>query len=117
MQPSRDTDSTSTLPDNIFSSDVSSKVTNGYILIQISDDFPQFSFLKNPAPVYTNCSQLIDDHKTFDQSQFLDKYQNTDFGFSDSEEQNLDTKLDKLLGSLNYPVNEHCPKKRLNQKL
>jgi len=49
LQPTRVTDSTSTLIDNIFSNDVTSKVTSGNILIQISDHFPQFSILKNSA--------------------------------------------------------------------
>ena len=59
LQPTRVTDSTSTLNDNIFSNYVSSKVKSGSILIQISDHFPQFPILKNSAPDFTNCSHLV----------------------------------------------------------
>ena len=96
LQPTRVTDSTSTLIDNIFSNDVSSKVTSGNILIQISDHFPQFSILKNSAPDFTNSSHLVYDYKNFNQSQFLNEYQNMDFGFLDSAEQNVDGKFDEF---------------------
>ena len=62
LQPTRVTDSTSTLIENIFSIDITSKVTSGNILIQISDHFPQFSILKNSAPDYINYSHIVHDY-------------------------------------------------------
>ena len=47
----------------------------------ISDHFPQFSILNNSAPDYTNHSHIVHDYKNFYKSQFLDEYQNMDFGF------------------------------------
>ncbi len=116
LQKTRVTDTTSTLIDNIFSNDVSSKVISGNILLQISDHFPQFSIIRNSAPDYTNCYNLVYDYKNFDQSQFLDDYQNMDFNFLDSEEQNVNSKFNEFLENLNLLVNKHCPKKKLSKK-
>ena len=46
LQPTRVTDSISTLIDNIFSNDITSKVISGNILIHISDHFLSFLFSK-----------------------------------------------------------------------
>ena len=116
LQPTKVTDSTSTLIDNIFSNDISNKVTMGNMLIQISDHFPEFSILRTSALDFSNCSHLVYDYKKFDQSQFLSEYQNMDFGFLDSVEQNVDSKFDEFLGNLSHLVNKHCPKKKLNKK-
>ena len=116
LQPTRVTSSTSTLIDNIFSNDVTSSISSGNILIQISDHFPQFPILKNSALDYTNCSCIVHDYKSFDRSQVLEEYQNMDYGFLDSEEHSVDSKFDEFLISLNLLFNKHCPKNKVKQK-
>ena len=64
LQPTRVTDSISSLIDNIFSNDLLSKVTSGNVLIQISDHFPQFSILNNSSPDFNNSTCFVYDYKT-----------------------------------------------------
>ena len=116
LQPTRVTDSTTTLIDNIFSNDFSCKVTSGNVLIQISDHFPQFSILQNSAPDYNNTSYYIFDYKNFDSSKFLDDYQNMNFDFLETDDLTTDNKFGKFLEDLNNLVDSHCPKKKLNKK-
>ena len=115
LQPTRVTDSTATLIDNIFSNDLSCRVTSGNVLIQISDHFPQFSIFNNSAPDYNNSSYFVYDYKNFDESKFLDEYLNMDFAFLNTDDQTVDHKFDKFLSNLNQLVEKHCPKKKLNK--
>ena len=116
LQPTRVTDSTSTLIDNIFSNDLSCRVTSGNILIQISDHFPQFSILSNSAPDYNYCSYFVYDYINFNQAKFLDQYLNMDFAFLDAEDHAVNQNFDKFLSHLNQLIDEHCPKKKLTKK-
>ena len=116
LQPTRVTDSTSTLIDNIFSNDLSCKVISGNILVQISDHFPQFSIFNNSAPIYDNSSYFVYNYKKFDEARFLDDYQKMDFAFLNADDSTVNHKFDEFLTNLNQLVDKHCPKMKLNKK-
>ena len=62
LHPTRITDKTSTLIDNIFISNTSdSDIVSGNILSLISDHLPQFAIVNNSAPDYNNTSYLVYD--------------------------------------------------------
>jgi len=115
LQPTRATDSTANLIDNIFSNDLWCSATSGNILVQVSDHFPQFSTFKNHAPEYNNSSYFASNCNTSEVSQLLDDYLKMDFIFLDSEDYTVDLRCDKFLTALNQLVAKHCPKKRLNK--
>ena len=116
LHPTRVTDSSATLIDNIFSNDVSCTVTSGNILIQSSDHFPHFSIHSNSAPDLGHCSYLAYDYKNFNQSKCLDDYLSLDFTFLDGYGHAVNHNFDKVLSLLNQLIDKHCPKKKLNKK-
>ena len=59
FQPTRVTESTAMLIDNIFSNDFSCNVTSGSVLIQISDHFLQFSIFSKSAPDHNDSSCFV----------------------------------------------------------
>ena len=56
LHPTHVTDHSATVIDNIFSNNTSYETTNGNIITQISDHFPQFLILNKVPMDYKTCS-------------------------------------------------------------
>ena len=56
LHPTRITDHSATIIDNIFSNNCELDTLSGNLLSQISDHFPQFLIIKNVTVDYRNCS-------------------------------------------------------------
>ena len=118
LHPTRITDTSSTLIDNIFLSNASDcNVLSGNLLSMISDHLPQFAILKDNAPDYKNLSQFAHDYRKFDEASFLSEYSESDISYLSDESIDLNTKFDTFLFNLNNLIEKHCPEKRLNKKM
>ena len=79
--PTRISNNSKTLIDNIFSNHISSDVISGSISVSISDHLPQFSIIPD---VFSNCSQpksniFERDWKNFDEHMFIFDFWTTDW--------------------------------------
>ena len=115
LHPTRVTDHSSTLIDNIFSNNNFGNILGGSILTQITDHFPQFCIISDQAPEYNKCSYYAHDYRKFDQAKFLNEYMDLDFSFLETNDNNLNHRFDTFLASVCQLVNKHCPKKKINK--
>ena len=71
LHPTRVTDHSATIIDNIYSNDVESDTVSGNILSQITDHFPQFLIIKNIAMDYRKIALFQRDYSKLSEECFL----------------------------------------------
>ena len=76
LHPTRATDHSATVTDNILSNNTSYQSISGNIISQISDHFPQFMILNKVIGNYKTCSYAKRDFSNFNEEKFV-------IGFSD----------------------------------
>ena len=74
LHPTRVTDHSATLIDNMFSNNVESDTVGRNILSQITDHFPQFLIVKNIAVNYRKVSLFQRDYSKFSEERFLNDF-------------------------------------------
>ena len=70
LHPTRVTDHSATVIDNIFSNNFEYETVNGNIITQIADHFPQFMHLKKINIDYKLCSYGHYDYSNFNEQNF-----------------------------------------------
>ncbi len=117
LHPTRITDTTSTLIDNIFvNTAVDSNIQSGNILSLISDHLPQFCIVNECTFDYKNSSYFAYDYSKFDANKFLADYAEIDTHFLTDQNIEMSGKFDKFLLDLNCIINKHCPQKKLSKR-
>ena len=71
LHPTRVTEHSATIIDNIFSNITDCKSTSGNILCQISDHFPQFIIVEKQTMSYKSCSFAKRDYSNFNEDNLL----------------------------------------------
>ena len=74
LHPTRVTDHSTTIIDNIFSNNCELDTLSGDLLSQISDYFPQFLIIKNVTVDYRNCSLFQYDYYKFNDQSFINDF-------------------------------------------
>ena len=74
LHPTRVTEHSATVTDNIFSNITDCESTSGNILCQISDHFPQFIIVEKCSISYSSCSFAKRDYSNFNKDDFVDDY-------------------------------------------
>ena len=74
LHPTRVTDHSATIIDNIFSNITDSETKSGNILCEISDHYPQFIILDKVIPDYKSCSFAKHDYSNFDETKFIEDF-------------------------------------------
>ena len=115
LHPTRVTDHSATIIDNIFSNNVESDAVGGNILSQITDHFPQFLMVTNMAVDCRKVALFQRNYSKFSEERFLDDFKNS---WEDLYDENLSInyKFDKLFDRNNYTVQEHVPLKKVNKQ-
>ena len=118
LHPTRITDTSSTLIDNIFLNNTTdSDIISGNLLSMISDHLPQFAIRKGNAPDYKNMSYFAHDYRQFNERNFMSDYAEFDVSYLNDENTDLDAKFDTFLLNLHILIEKHCPEKKLNKKM
>ena len=115
-QPTRITESTGIVIDNIFCNNFDHETISGNLLIKISDHLPQFAIVKKPAKCYQAAKFYKHDYKNFDKDLFMDDFSiqnwiNLENGNLDSNE-----KFNGFLCRVNSCVERHAPIKKMSRK-
>ena len=93
LHPTRVTDHSSTVVDNIFSNITDFDTKSGNILCDISDHFPQILIVDRNCPDYKSCSFAKCDFSHFDENKFVNDYSAPDLRFLNDENVSVDDKF------------------------
>ena len=118
LHPTRITNHSKTLIDNIFSNFISPDIMSGNITATISDHLPQFSFvpniLSNPPTQKSNYYER--DWSKFKQENFILDYFDKDWAdLLQIDQQNVNLSLDSFLNNINSILDVHAPLKKVNK--
>ena len=113
IHPTRVSDYSSTIIDNIFSSVCNLDTKSGKILTQIADHFYQFLIVKKVEFGNKTMSHYQHDYSKFDQDKFLADFNNIDFKYLDDNQSDVNVKFNRFLASLDAIVKKHAPLKKL----
>ena len=116
--PTRVTNTSKTLIDNIFVDSSTFQVSSGNLIYHISDHLPQFSILKN---LKTNSNLKHNKFKRnwskFDQENFvLDFFEINWENTLELNKQNVNTSFDNFYNSINNLIDKYAPLKKLTKK-
>ena len=116
LHPTRVTDHSATVIDNIFSNNTSYETVSGNIISQISDHFPQFIILNNVTINYKNCSYAKRDFSNFNKQKFKNDFDDLSMDFIHDTNISLNSKFGLVFQTLFEHVDCHAPLKKLNKK-
>ena len=110
LHPTRITDHSSTIIDNIFTNNTDYETISSNILTLITDHFPLFIILKMSIN-YKSCSYFQHDYSNFDEQKLIDDVSQP-VTFSDPDI-NVNGMFDEFHDNLAAHVERHAPQKHL----
>ena len=116
LHPTRVTDLSATVIDNIFSNNTIYESVSGNIMSRISDHFPQFIILNKVNMDYKNCSYAKRDYSNFDEQKFINGFEKQKMTFLEETNLPLNTKFDLFFENVSTYVDSHVPVKKMNKK-
>ena len=117
LHPTRVTDHSATIIDNIFCNTLEFDTLSGNLLSKISDHFPQFLVIKNVAVPYKNCSLFQYDYSKFSEHLFLDDFKKLSWEHTlNNQNLNINVKFDRFDEKVHSTVSHHAPIKKVNKK-
>ena len=116
LHPTRVTDHSATVIDNIFSNNTVFESVSGNIMTHMSDHFPQFIILNKININYKNCSYAKHDFSKFNEQAFINTFEEQNLNFVHDKNLSLNSKFDKFYQSLSSHVDNHAPPKKMNKK-
>ena len=113
LHPTRVTDHSATIIDNIFYNNLEFETQSGNLLTKISDHFPQFLVIKNAAVDYKKCSLFQYDYSKFKEHLFLDDFKKLSWEDSlNNQNLNINVKFDIFYDKVYSTVIHHAPMKK-----
>ena len=116
IHPSRASEDSSTLIDNIFANISDSETVSGNILIQITDHFPQFLIIKHAGISYKKLQYYQHDFSRFNADDLLNDFKSLDLTFLNDNSLDVDAKFNRFLSILDELVKTHAPLRKLSKR-
>ena len=116
LHPTRVTDHSATVIDNIFTNNTSHETVSGNIMTHISDHFPQFIILNKTNIDYKRCSSSKCDFSNFDEQKFVDSFAGNNLDFHADRELSLNQKFDLFYQNVSSHVEHHAPLKNEQER-
>ena len=116
LHPTRVTDHSATIIDNIFSNNCEMDTVSGNLLSQISDHFPQFLIINNITVNYRTSSLFQHDYSKFNESSFINDFNELTWNEMDDENIDINHKFNSFYEKVNATVVQHVPLKKVNHK-
>ena len=117
LHPTRVTDYSSTVIDNIFSKITDCESKGGDILCDISDHFPEFIVLEKSIVDYNACSFAKHDFSHFNENSFVQDYLSLDQVYTQhNNDTNVDNMFNLLYENPSNTVNKHVPTRKMTRK-
>ena len=117
LHPTRVTDHSAMIIDNIFFNTLEFDTLSGNLLTKISDHFPQFLVIKNVAVAYKNCSLFQYDYSKFSEHLFLEDFKKLPWDdILNNQNLNINVQFDRFYDEIHSTVIHHAPLKKVNKK-
>ena len=116
LHPTRVTDHSATVIDNIFSNNTVHESVSGNVMTNISDHFPQFIILNKINMDCKSCSYAKHNFSNFDEQRFIDGFKKQDMSFLEHTHLSMNSKFDLFYEKVSTCVDFHAPVKKLNKK-
>lgn len=116
LQPTRVTDSSATLIDNIFANTFNFNALSWNLVTKISDHFPQFLIIEDLKVNYASLNYYKHDYSHFSEEAFVDEVSHLDFSLIYNSNLNLNGKFDLFYDQIDSICKKHVPYKRLSKK-
>ena len=116
LHPTRISQNSASVIDNIFSNISHTDTKSGNILTQIADHFPQFLIIKHAGIKHNKISHYKYDYSNFDEQQLISDFDKLDFSYLNNDQIDVDNKFNKFLDDLNDLTCKHVPFKKLTRK-
>lgn len=116
VHPTRVSDNSSTIIDNIFANVFDQETVSGNILTQITDHFPQFLIVKHAGITYKNLSYSYHDFSKLNAERFQNDFANLDLTYLNDGQLSINSKFNRFLSNLDKLVKTHAPLKKLTKK-
>ena len=113
--PTRVSNNSSTVIDNIFTNVMDTKITGGNILTHISDHFPQFLIVDNTNISYKELEILKSDYSSFNEKNFLNDFIKMDLNYIYNAT-DVDYAYNKFLDDVTSLVEKHVPTRIYTKK-
>ena len=114
IHPTRITENTSTLIENIYSNNLEDKIISGNILIQFADHLAQFLSINRNIDRITPGDAYHCDFTNFNDLAFKDAISRLDWNLNNSY--GINEKFNTFLSKLENCIDLHAPIKKLNRK-
>ena len=114
LQPTRITDDSATIIDNIYGNNFANNSTSGNILIQMADHLAQFLIINKepdkikPKVIYQR------NYDAFDETSFIDDISIQNWNAANFQDTNL--KFNDFIWRLESCIDRHAPLKKINKK-
>ena len=113
--PTRISNSSATIIDNIFTNLTNSNITSGNILTHISDHFPQFLILENTIISQKKQDILKRDYSSSNENSFLNDFTKLDLNYLHNDN-DINHIYNKFLEDITNLVDKHVPLKKCTNK-
>ena len=114
IHPTRITENTSTLIDNIYSNNLEDEIISVNILIQFADHLAQFLSINRNIDRITPGDAYRRDFTNFNDLTFKDDISRLDWNLNNSY--GINEKFDRFISKLENSIDLHAPIKKLNRK-
>ena len=113
--PTRISDCSSTIIDNIFTNIVDAQLICGNITTHISDHFPQFLILKHAKIPHLQTRTLKYDYSSFNERNLLKDFNEFSLNYI-NDASDIDTNYDKFLSDSTLLVKKHVPSRMTTKR-
>ena len=114
--PTRVSEYSASVIDNIYTNATNANITSRNILMQITDHFPQFLILKNTQISHNKSESLKYDYSKFKENEFREDFNKIDFDYLENSGMDVDNKFGRVLKDLTSLTNKHVPIKKRSRK-
>ena len=116
LHPTRVTDHSSAVIDNIFSNVTEYETIIGNIINRIADHFAQFLLLKKININYKNTNLYQYNYSNFNKENFVEEFSNINWNKLENDEEDIDSKFTFFCNELSRCVKTHTPLTRVSPK-
>ena len=116
LQPSRVTDHSATIIDNIFSNITDFETLSGNITALVADHFAQFLLIKKCYISYKSYSYSVYDYSNFAKEKFIHDFSLLDWSFLHNYELSVNDKFDNFYTKSVACIDSHFPKEKVTRK-
>ena len=116
LQPSRVTDHSAIIIDNIFSNVTDFETLSGNITALVADHFAQLLLIKKCYVSYKSCRYSTYDYSNFGKEKFIHDFSQLDWSYLHNYELSINDKFDSFYIKSVACIDSHVPKKKVTRR-